>query len=396
MQRCTGSSVSMPRKGWSRVAVRISSGWELRALLPRCVVRSSFSLDSCSHLTSQSSPAKLQLLTLSAKLLVLSHQSPLTPHLRPLSLLFDYLALLARYDLSYEVRDRARFLAGLVSSAGIGKSTEERDEAKVMLQEEEFRRGVTVEDLTGEGEKNGEKEEEGTQRLTGEQVKRVLFDGKQFGQEAGASSFLFALLTLIDFADTDYFARTDTSALSAQLGTFSLSLPTKRPFGSSSLSAVPPYATTAPPSSIRDPPAGKHSSTLASRSATPLQGFGSDSFASSPRPGSAASSRSNTRSAREKVVLVPTGSSSGFRQAEQPRRKVGMDEFLASEDEESSSEEEEEEESDDDEEDGSAEEQEAEENGAAEASSSGEEEESSGEEEVSSEEDEAEKSRRPL
>ncbi|ORY50688.1 Clathrin/coatomer adaptor, adaptin-like protein [Leucosporidium creatinivorum] len=87
----------------------------------------------------ESDASKLQLLTLSAKLLVLSHLSPLTPHLRTLSLLFTYLTTLARYDLIYEVRDRARFLKGLVAAAGIGQG---QATAKMGLGEEEFRRGL--------------------------------------------------------------------------------------------------------------------------------------------------------------------------------------------------------------------------------------------------------------
>lgn len=131
----------------------------------------------------QAVPAKLQLLTLSAKLLVLSHLSPLSPHLRLLSLLFNYLALLARYDLAYEVRDRARFLAGLVASGGIGKGKgrdEEGESAKVMLGEEEFRQGLQVEDVTGSMGANGQEEAEEKESLTAEQVRRVLFEGKTF------------------------------------------------------------------------------------------------------------------------------------------------------------------------------------------------------------------------
>lgn len=132
----------------------------------------------------QAVPAKLQLLTLSAKLLVLSHISPLTPHLRTLSLLFDYLALLARYDLAYEVRDRARFLAGLVASGGVGKgegrADEDGDGAKLMLGEDEFRQGIQVEDLTGSGRGEGQDEAEEKQGLTAEQVRRVLCEGKVF------------------------------------------------------------------------------------------------------------------------------------------------------------------------------------------------------------------------
>jgi AP-3 complex subunit beta len=195
LEGCGADTVRLGAKGFAS-EVRLSSFLFSQFCLPSSLPFGCHSrrerLLTANLSSTQSSAAKLQLLTLSAKLLVLAHQSPLTPHLRPLSLLFDYLALLARYDLDYEVRDRARFLAGLVGSAGIGQSKEREDEAKVMLQEEEFKRGVMVEDLTGGGEKVGEKEGGDMQRLTGEQVKRVLFEGKQFGQETGAlSSFSF-------------------------------------------------------------------------------------------------------------------------------------------------------------------------------------------------------------
>ncbi|GAA5901016.1 hypothetical protein JCM6882_006002 [Rhodosporidiobolus microsporus] len=325
----------------------------------------------------ESSSAKLQLLTLSAKLLILSHLSPLTPSLRPLSLLFNYLALLARYDLDYQVRDRARFLAGLVSSAGVGKAKdgEEEGEARLMLQEEEFRRGVAVEDMTGGGGGEGEKAEAERQSMTGEQVKRVLFEGKEVAFEE------------------------DRSSQSAQLGTFALSLAGKRPFGSSSLAAIPPYSTSVPPSSIRDPPASSSSSSpngsARSRSSTPLanlQGFGSDSFVQ--HNGSGAGSGSRTRM-REKVILTPTTHASGaaYHQQQQQqqlaRRKIGMDEFLASESEEEEDSSGEEEESDEEEEGGEAEDV------SEEEEESGEEDEGSEEEEDDSSEDEEEKPRRP-
>lgn len=161
----------------------MSSASARRTLQKRCVAfadRLEFWLTIS---RAQAVPAKLQLLTLSAKLLVLSHLSPLTPHLRPLSLLFDYLALIARYDLAYEVRDRARFLAGLVASGGIGQGKgrgSEGEGAKVMLGEEEFRQGLQVEDLTGSAGGNGEEEAAEKQSLTAEQVRKVLFEGKTF------------------------------------------------------------------------------------------------------------------------------------------------------------------------------------------------------------------------
>ncbi|GAA6038326.1 hypothetical protein JCM8097_003945 [Rhodosporidiobolus ruineniae] len=317
----------------------------------------------------ESAAAKLHLITLSAKLLVLSHSSPLTPHLRPLALLFDYLALLARYDVDYEVRDRARFLAGLVAAGGVGRKKDggEGEGARVGLDEEAFRRGVQVEELTGGGEKEGQKDEE--QRMTAEQVRQVLFEGKGF---AG-----------------DLERHTST----AQLGTFALSLSSsssgKRPFSpspSSSLAVLPPYPSSVPPSAIRDPPVGS-----SSRTASPapggraMQGFGSNSFA---RPGSAGSGRS-TRAAREKVVLVPTSSGNAYQQQPQPaRRRIGMDEFLAESEEE---EEEESSEAEESEEDGDEDEEEEEDGEEEEGEEEkGEEEDSSEADETSSDEEEEE------
>ncbi|GAA6016862.1 hypothetical protein JCM10207_003276 [Rhodosporidiobolus poonsookiae] len=319
-------------------------------------------------------PAKLHLLTLSAKLLVLAHLSPLLPaSLGPLARLFDYLALLARYDADYAVRDRARFLAGVVRCGGVGRARkgkgaekEEAEGAKVVLGEEDFMKGVTVEDLTGAdahaGGENGAQEDgegEQEQTMTAEQVRKVLFEGKQFGGEPAHVSV-------------------------AQLGTLALSLPSKRPFSttpSASLATLPPYPTSVPPSSIRDPPAGSASSSAPS---APMQGFGSDSLRASPspagsRPGSALSSRAGGRGAREKVVLVPTasvGEGAYGQPAGTGRRKVGMEEFFrdSSEEEETSEEEEESSEEEDDDE------------GSEEGSE--EEEEDEGEEEETSSEDE--------
>ena len=152
----------------------------------------------------QALPAKLQLLTLSAKLLVLSHLAPLTPPTHDaLVLLFQYVALVARYDRAYEVRDRARFLAGLVSAGGIGRRRKggEGDEgegegAKVVLSAEDFARGVSLEDVGAAGANGGSGGAEGeeAQTMTGEQVRAVLFDGKAFEAAAGASLSLLSLL----------------------------------------------------------------------------------------------------------------------------------------------------------------------------------------------------------
>ena len=139
----------------------------------------------------QSEEAKLQILTLSAKVLVLSHLSTLTPHLRTLSLLFTDLITLARYDLIYQVRDRARFLKGLLSSGGVGL-LKEGQQAKLGLSEEDFRRGVMVEDLAGVV--GGIESIGGIERtMTSEQVRKVLFEGKEAVMEDSTGMLLGSL-----------------------------------------------------------------------------------------------------------------------------------------------------------------------------------------------------------
>ncbi|GAA5959599.1 hypothetical protein JCM21900_002950 [Sporobolomyces salmonicolor] len=273
--------------------------------------------------TQEAVPAKLQLLTLSAKLLVLSHLSALMPYLRPLSLLFDYLTTLSRYDLAYEVRDRARFLRGLIQSAKIGKEGAQAGTGLV-LGEDEFRRGVTVEELGG-GEGTPEREE-GRQSLTGEQVRQVLFEGKTFDVEQ------------------------DRHAHHTQLGTFALVLPSKRPFPSSpssSLAFIPPYPSIVPASSIRDPPTPAPGLSPSIRPAAPLQGFGSDSFRS-------LSSSSLGHVRRDgKIVLVPTTTGSGSDASSMAGRREfrNLDDFYADEEGDSSEEDEDEDEDGDEDED---------------------------------------------
>lgn len=84
---------------------------------------------------------------------------------------------LARYDLVYQVRDRARFLKGLLSSGGVGL-LREGQQAKLGLSEEDFRKGVMVEDLAGDI--GGIDLIDGSERtMTSEQVRKVLFEGKE-------------------------------------------------------------------------------------------------------------------------------------------------------------------------------------------------------------------------
>ncbi|GAA5860737.1 hypothetical protein JCM1840_001947 [Sporobolomyces johnsonii] len=313
--------------------------------------------------TQEAVPAKLQLLTLSAKLLVLSHLSTLTPHLRPLSLLFDFLTTLARYDLSYEVRDRARFLRGLIQSAEIGKEGGQGG-AGLMLGEEEFRKGVTLEELGGgEGKSEGE---EGRQSLTGEQVRQVLFEGKTFDVEQ------------------------DRHAHYAQLGTFSLVLPSKRPFSSSpssSLAFIPPYPSVVPPSSIRDPPTPAPGQSASTRPAAPLQGFGSDSFRSLSSSSLAPARRDG------KIVLVPTttaGSGSEASSLAGRREFRNLDDFYADEEGDSSDDDDDDEDEEEEDEAEGSEDEEEEESGEG---SEEESEEGESEDDGSSEEEDV--SRRP-
>jgi AP-3 complex subunit beta len=92
---------------------------------------------------SEEPPAKLQILTLATKLLVLC---PGAPKLNALS---QYLFTLARYDQDYDVRDRARFLHALL-------------------------RGVREEKTLGEDPVEDDSEDAGGVTLRREQVKVVL------------------------------------------------------------------------------------------------------------------------------------------------------------------------------------------------------------------------------
>jgi hypothetical protein len=127
----------------------------------------------------QSTTAKLQIVLLSARLLTLSHLSSLSPHRRPLVLLFRYISTLARYDLDYEVRDRARFVKGLLASGGIGEGSKGAD---MVMDVADFNRGETV----GE-EEDGEGEDEIVRTLTGDQVRDTLFAASK-GTLAGGGS----------------------------------------------------------------------------------------------------------------------------------------------------------------------------------------------------------------
>ncbi|KAI0833718.1 adaptin N terminal region-domain-containing protein [Trametes gibbosa] len=94
--------------------------------------------------THETSLAKLQVVTLAAKLLVLS------PADRTVGLLYRYVLSLAQYDLDYDVRDRARMLRALLAGVTAGLY----------------------------GEADDEREDLGGVVLRREQIRVVLFDGK--------------------------------------------------------------------------------------------------------------------------------------------------------------------------------------------------------------------------
>lgn len=86
--------------------------------------------------------AKLQILTLATKLLVLAPAEP------QLLLISQYLSTLARYDADYDIRDRSRFLHALLrgvraekdgSAEPNGDVEEETDVGGVVLRREQVR-----------------------------------------------------------------------------------------------------------------------------------------------------------------------------------------------------------------------------------------------------------------
>ncbi|BEI85283.1 hypothetical protein CcaverHIS002_0506840 [Cutaneotrichosporon cavernicola] len=84
--------------------------------------------------TEEEAPAKLQILTLVAKLLVLSPNAP------KLDLFCQYLFALARWDADYDVRDRARFLAALLRGVReVDGESEDQDVGGVILRREQAR-----------------------------------------------------------------------------------------------------------------------------------------------------------------------------------------------------------------------------------------------------------------
>jgi hypothetical protein len=114
----------------------------------------------------------------------------------------------------------------------------------MMLEEENFRKGVMVEDLAGEnGQQNGNEGDEGDdasekQSLTseeqpGESVDKVIARRKHGVKLTGSG--------IKGFAFKQHLADRSSTSEDAQLGTFALSLPGKRPFPAEpdSLSVLP-------------------------------------------------------------------------------------------------------------------------------------------------------------
>ncbi|KAJ7274492.1 adaptin N terminal region-domain-containing protein [Mycena haematopus] len=100
---------------------------------------------SAQGFSTESPLVKLQIITLAAKLLVLC------PSNQTLSLISGYVFSLAKYDLNYDVRDRARMLTSLLSGLGLSEAV---------------------------GVKDPDQERRGGVILRREQVRVVLFEGK--------------------------------------------------------------------------------------------------------------------------------------------------------------------------------------------------------------------------
>lgn len=264
----------------------------------------------------ESSVAKMQIVALAAKLLVLSHASSLPPHLRFYASTFKYVTTLARYDEDYAVRDRARFISGLVAAAGIGI-----EEAKVTLHADAFARGDDLID-TEQADVDVARP-----KLTVEDVRQILFDRK-----AGPS--------------TDASRRREGGRLGSLVGLVQQTV--------LDVEALPAWSTTSSDSALREiEVAPSSAATPGIKGVMPsLRGFGSDSLANHGR---------SSPVRREPVVLVPTTRSHTSSPAPGPTGVGGykdLDDFLGDEEEE---EEEESEEEEEEEESGSEEEYEDEE-----------------------------------
>ncbi|KAK4046976.1 AP-3 complex subunit beta [Microbotryomycetes sp. JL221] len=294
------------------------------------------------HFTTESTLAKLQLLTMSAKLVLLSRLSKSTTDsiVNVLSMLFSYITTLARYDSIYEVRDRSRFLKSLIEQTHLNQDSnltlKQHDTSQLMLNEEQFKKGVSVEELGG-GELNQIKQINEETSLTLEQLETILYQGK--------------ISNTVD---------QNENQSSIELGTFNVMLPTKKLlfFSNQTIETLPSYSTNQSlSSSVRDPPNSSSSDNIQGTNSTTmtLRGFGSDSF------NNVSTMNSNTSSGRSSpIVLVPTtrqaSTATGSKHVNsggQKRGYVDLDDFLndepnQSDDTSNESEQEEEEEEDDD------------------------------------------------
>lgn len=118
----------------------------------------------------QPSLAKLQILTLAAKLLVICPES------RPIQQLLTFVFNLARYDEDWDVRDRARFLKGLLRSILQSANTENSS--------------------NNDGE--DEQVDSGGVVLRREQIKMVLLAAKEISAEVQTGTTHFNFVSCLD------------------------------------------------------------------------------------------------------------------------------------------------------------------------------------------------------
>lgn len=128
----------------------------------------------------QTSEVKLQIVTLAAKLLVLS------PSDRTIGLLNRYVFSLARYDLNYDVRDRGRMLGALLT--GVNSNIY--------------------------GENDDLREEVGGVVLRREQVRMVLFEGKASPADDAAKDGEYAIHSVCIYCSLTPF-RTQMTTMAA-------------------------------------------------------------------------------------------------------------------------------------------------------------------------------------
>lgn len=153
-------------------------GWEGVALWVPDVFRKAIK-----GFTNESVSAKLQILTLATKILVITQSNP------KLELLAQYLFMLARYDADYDVRDRARFLNALLrgvreekpvngdsTNSPLVEEKHEQDTGGVVLRREQVKFAVLGRSQPKDievvkGGKSGEFEIASTSRIAGKKLK---------------------------------------------------------------------------------------------------------------------------------------------------------------------------------------------------------------------------------